>query len=250
MTPRPAGRPIVSSRYPRDTAVRSRPPGYPVLTDKDARIPTGAKELSRQIGSVLWRPGEMYRSDTHQPGNFHSLLSIILAALALCLFTDATSVSAQESGDLVDLLQDLPEGSRVRLDLRSQPAPAVGRMAGWSDTTLVLASEENRSAYAIGQVRRVWISDGHLGGRGARTGALVGGGIGFGLGVLGRLSGFGGGGSDVDGTALLAGAVVALPGALIGAGAGYLHGRQQTDWRLQFEARDGRVGLRAEVPFP
>ena len=174
-------------------------------------------------------------------------LLVLLAMSAVCLSTVTTPVVAQEHGDLIDLLQGIPEGSRVRLDLRSQPAPEAGRLAGWSDTTLVLVSAEERSVHTLGQVRRLWVGEGHTGGRGAGTGALVGGGIGFGLGVLGRLSDFGGGSSDLDGTTLVVGAAVALPGALIGAGAGYLHGRQRTDWRLRFTSDRSRVGFRLEI---
>lgn len=173
---------------------------------------------------------------------------LLLAFLATGALSPMTLTAQADT--VSRIVDDFPDGPRLRVEVRDGPREIEGRLTGRTDGALILQAAEDRTTVRYAEIDRLWIGDGHLGGRGARTGALVGGGIGFGLGVLGRLSGFGGGGSEVDGTTLLVGAVVALPGALIGAGAGYLHGRQQTDWRLRFETRDGRVGLRAEVPFP
>ena len=226
-----------------------RSQGAPVLNRLGAPSIPGDQTLDEGAGR---RFTEKRASCTGRSGtkSFCSLVGVALTAVLTCLLLGPGAVAAQQSSELAGVLQDLPEGSRVRLDLGKQSAPAVGGLVNWNESNLVLVSAGKETAHPLGNIRRLWIDDGHHGSQGARNGALVGGGIGFVLGVVGRVTSFGGGESDLDFDALGTGAIVALPGALIGAGIGYLHGRQQTDWRLRFEARDGRVGLRAEVPLP
>ena len=68
-----------------------------------------------------------------------------------------------------------------------------------------------------------------------------------------HLTAFLGAGDDlgVDESSPLAGVVVALPAALVGAGPGYLHGRQRPDRRLRFEApTGGRSSMVIAIPLP
>lgn len=170
--------------------------------------------------------------------------SLLLAFLATCAPFPATLTAQADT--VSRIVGDFPDGTRLRVEVGDGPSEIEGRLTGRTDGALILRAGEDRATVRYSEIDRLWTFGGHRGGQGALIGGLVGAGLGAGVVVIALTSGEGSAPIATEDAALLVG----LPAGLLGAGIGYLGGRQQTDWRLRFETRDGRVGLRAEVPFP
>ena len=158
----------------------------------------------------------------------------------------APSSLAGQADTVSRIVDDFSDGIRLRLEVRDGPREIEGRLTDHTDEALILRAAEDRTTVRYSEIDRLWTYGGHRGGQGALIGGLVGAGLGAGVVVIALTSGEGSAPIATEDAALLVG----LPAGLLGAGIGYLGGRQQTDWRLRFEARDSRMGLRAEVPFP
>lgn len=178
------------------------------------------------------------------PGRLLPFLPVLLVLTAV---RPAAGQAAEDPGAVLDSVA----GDTVRVELADSTSPLVGRLLTGAGGAYRLETAGSTRGVEADHLRKLWSRAGHLGGQSAGTGALVGGTVGFVVGFT-HLSAFFGVGFDpgVDETSPLAGAVVALPGALVGAGLGYLHGRQQPDWRLRFEAADGRTSAAVEIPLP
>ena len=169
---------------------------------------------------------------------------LLLAFLATCASFPAT-LTAQ--ADTVSRVVDgFPDGTRLRVEVQDGARQLEGRLTDRTNEALILRAAEGRTTVRYSEIERLWTYGGHRGGQGALIGRLVGAGIGAGLVVVTFTSGDAPPPFETEDAAVLVG----LATGALGAGIGYLGGRQQTDWRLRFEARDGRVGIRAEVFFP
>lgn len=168
-------------------------------------------------------------------------------AVTFLLLATAPSAAGAQADSIGRVLASLASDRPVRVQLRS-PAdvgetlsgPIVSRAGRRFD---IAASGEVRTV-GYEEVRRLWIEEGRLGGRGAWTGALIGGGAGALLGVVGAAT---------DDTGEIAGEALVLAfgasGALAGGLVGYVIGHHRRDWELRFEAAPERVGLRVSLPL-
>lgn len=164
---------------------------------------------------------------------------------AVCLLAAAVPAQAQ-SDSLRAVLDTLPDDSRVRLNLRSDGEPVVGRLRPTSPGRLVLSSEAgDRRSVALEEVTRLWSDEGTHADRGALVGAAIGGATALVAGVALASDPSNETGIPPVTGGIVVGGLVGVPGVLGGALIGY----QSTDWRLRFSADSG-PGVAVQVSLP
>lgn len=161
-------------------------------------------------------------------------------AAALTLAALPTGLGAQAADSLDRVLEEVPDDRGVRVEVRGDTVRPVGRLGTREAEAFTLRTADGERRVPTRAVERLWVRVGHRGG----NGALIGGAIGFGVGALVTDFFFGEVASDPLEASVRGGILFGL----VGAGVGYIAGQSRTDWDLRFEAGEGRVGLRVEMP--